>query len=349
MQVHCADRRLMCPQGTAGVTSVEAQALHRDQLGSVRAVTTYLPLVSGGAVSTLRREAAITKPFCEQAKVLQATQVNPEHKGWIGERYDADAGLQFLNARYYDPELGFFLQPDWFEVTAPGVGTNRYSYSFNDPVNKMDPGGNDSWNLGGTLSSFFESLFTSSGNRSSAAADANARAVGTAVAREMGERALDVAEVISSPVPVVGGAVAILNGADPTLTIAGEALGPVGDVARWGRMGLGIAARNGDEVLEAAGDYSVYVSKRADGTVEYCGMTCDFNRRTLEHLRNGRVIQEVESNLTKATARGLEQAMINHYGLANLSNKINAIALSNPIYSSAVTAGQQVARRLGLF
>ena len=59
-----------------------------------------------------------------------------------GERYEEDAGLQYLNARYYDPELGRFIQPDWFEVTAAGVGTNRYAYSFNDPVNSMDPGGN---------------------------------------------------------------------------------------------------------------------------------------------------------------------------------------------------------------
>jgi RHS repeat-associated protein len=60
-----------------------------------------------------------------------------------GERYDDDSGLQYLNARYYDPELGIFIQPDWFEVTKPGVGTNRYSYSFNDPVNLSDPGGNE--------------------------------------------------------------------------------------------------------------------------------------------------------------------------------------------------------------
>ena len=33
----------------------------------------------------------------------------PETKGWIGERSDADAGLQYLNARYYDPELSLFL------------------------------------------------------------------------------------------------------------------------------------------------------------------------------------------------------------------------------------------------
>jgi RHS repeat-associated protein len=107
------------------VTAVEAQALHRDQLGSVCAVTTYLPLASGAAVSTLRREAAIYKPFGEQTEVPQSTQVIPEQNGWTRARFDADAGLQYLNARYYDPELGLFLQPDWFEVTAAGVGTNR--------------------------------------------------------------------------------------------------------------------------------------------------------------------------------------------------------------------------------
>ncbi|MEJ2019329.1 MAG: hypothetical protein P8X51_13885 [Maritimibacter sp.] len=36
-----------------------------------------------------------------------------------------------------------FIQPDWFEVTKQGVGTNRYAYSFNDPVNGSDPSGNE--------------------------------------------------------------------------------------------------------------------------------------------------------------------------------------------------------------
>ncbi|WP_311198255.1 RHS repeat-associated core domain-containing protein [Aliiroseovarius crassostreae] len=65
-----------------------------------------------------------------------------ETKGFIGERYDDDSGLQFTGARYYDPKLAMFIQPDWFEVTQPGVGTNRYSYSFNDPINLSDPNGN---------------------------------------------------------------------------------------------------------------------------------------------------------------------------------------------------------------
>ena len=36
------------------------------------------------------------------------------------------------------------IQPDWWEATQAGVGTNRYAYSFNDPVNKCDPSGH-SW------------------------------------------------------------------------------------------------------------------------------------------------------------------------------------------------------------
>jgi hypothetical protein len=70
--------RLIWTKGTAGVTSVEAQALHRDQLGSVRAVTTFKPL-TGEPVGNRRVEAAITKPF--------------------GACGGTTAGLQSLNAR----------------------------------------------------------------------------------------------------------------------------------------------------------------------------------------------------------------------------------------------------------
>jgi hypothetical protein len=34
-----------------------------------------------------------------------------------------------------------FISPDDWDPTKPGVGTNRYAYSQNDPVNKSDPSG----------------------------------------------------------------------------------------------------------------------------------------------------------------------------------------------------------------
>jgi len=51
--------------------------------------------------------------------------------------------LTTLFALFASQSSAMFIQPDWLDPTNPGVGTNRYSYSFNDPVNLRDPGGND--------------------------------------------------------------------------------------------------------------------------------------------------------------------------------------------------------------
>jgi hypothetical protein len=44
-----------------------------------------------------------------------------------------DAPTQLLRAR--------FLSPDTLDPTIPGVGTNRYAYAGNDPINRSDPNG----------------------------------------------------------------------------------------------------------------------------------------------------------------------------------------------------------------
>ncbi len=64
-------------------------------------------------------------------------------RGYINERFDPETGLQYLHARYYDPNLGRFLSPDTWDPTLPGVDVNRYAYAGNDPVNAKDPSGHD--------------------------------------------------------------------------------------------------------------------------------------------------------------------------------------------------------------
>ncbi|WP_176832933.1 RHS repeat-associated core domain-containing protein [Celeribacter baekdonensis] len=107
--------------------------LHKDQLGSIKLIT-----AADGTLVKTSTYAPFGEAFDEMLSLTRAD----ETKGFIGERFDADAGLQYLNARYYDPRLGLFIQPDWLNPTQQGVGTNRYSYSFNDPVNLSDPNGN---------------------------------------------------------------------------------------------------------------------------------------------------------------------------------------------------------------
>ena len=39
--------------------------------------------------------------------------------------------------------LGRFISRDWWDPRKPGVGTNRYAYADNDPVNRCVPNGHE--------------------------------------------------------------------------------------------------------------------------------------------------------------------------------------------------------------
>jgi RHS repeat-associated protein len=54
-------------------------------------------------------------------------------QGLIGQRHDDETGLIYLNARYYDPVLARFIQPDPLDPIIPGVDVNRYAYAGNSP------------------------------------------------------------------------------------------------------------------------------------------------------------------------------------------------------------------------
>jgi RHS repeat-associated protein len=54
---------------------------------------------------------------------------------YAGEFYDAETGLYYLRARYYDPYIGRFISEDsyWGEDVNP-LSLNLYTYCYNDPV-----------------------------------------------------------------------------------------------------------------------------------------------------------------------------------------------------------------------
>jgi RHS repeat-associated protein len=62
--------------------------------------------------------------------------------GFAGQPFDANTGLSYMGARYYDPVLGRFMGVD---PAPPSLGNvhslNRYAYGNNNPYRYVDPDG----------------------------------------------------------------------------------------------------------------------------------------------------------------------------------------------------------------
>ena len=56
--------------------------------------------------------------------------------------YDEETELYYLQSRYYNPEIGRFINADTFVSTGQGLlGNNIFAYCRNNPVNYFDKGG----------------------------------------------------------------------------------------------------------------------------------------------------------------------------------------------------------------
>jgi RHS repeat-associated protein len=110
----------------------------KDHLASNR-VMTFMP----GGPATIKYDYG---PYGQPLSSNDSTSPSiypPQSKGYINQRYDAESGLMYLHARYYDPQLGRFPTGDWWDPIQQGVDINRYAYAKNDPVNLSDPNGHD--------------------------------------------------------------------------------------------------------------------------------------------------------------------------------------------------------------
>ena len=95
--------------------------------------------------------------------------------GYNGESSNLATGLQYLRARYYNPQTGSFITEDTYtgQISNP-LTLNRYDYVSNNPVNYIDPSGHsgigkflsDAWNgvtgfiedVGNTIGEGFNAL-----------------------------------------------------------------------------------------------------------------------------------------------------------------------------------------------
>ena len=69
---------------------------------------------------------------------------NPlRYRGYV---YDSEIGMFYLQSRYYDPEVGRFINADAFASTGCGLlGNNMIAYCNNNPVNLGDTSGVAPW------------------------------------------------------------------------------------------------------------------------------------------------------------------------------------------------------------
>lgn len=79
----------------------------------------------------------IRRAYSRFSAIVQPKDVN-------AVQYDAETGLYYLNSRYYDPEIGRFLNSDTtdvLEIQDNFDNLNLYAYCNNNPVNCVDPDG----------------------------------------------------------------------------------------------------------------------------------------------------------------------------------------------------------------
>jgi RHS repeat-associated protein len=100
-----------------------------DHLGSVRLVTD-----AAGAVANRYDYDA----FGNWADTAYETVANPF--GFTARERDAESGLMFYRARYYDPKIGRFISED--PIGFSGGDLNLYRYVYNLPLVLTDPIGN---------------------------------------------------------------------------------------------------------------------------------------------------------------------------------------------------------------
>ena len=106
----------------------------------------YLTNLQGDITGILDSSGTCVATYTYNAwgKLLSSTgdlaSINPlRYRGYY---YDAETELYYVSSRYYDPEIGRWINADSYHSTGQGIiGNNMFAYCLNNPVNYYDSDG----------------------------------------------------------------------------------------------------------------------------------------------------------------------------------------------------------------
>ena len=121
-------------------TQQQMRYLHKDHLGSINTITDE----NGDTVERFHYDAFGKRiaTSWDTNFVAEFLSSSVTTRGYTGHEMMASVGLINMNARVYDPHYGRFLSAD-SKVVYPysTQGFNRYSYTDNNPLSRVDPSG----------------------------------------------------------------------------------------------------------------------------------------------------------------------------------------------------------------
>ncbi len=112
-------------------------------------IVSIVPLDSESNVEVNMEYDAWGKPIIQQASsaaegLLMAMLMAVTNVGYRGYFYDFDTGLYYLRSRYYDPEIGRFINADdtdYLGIDSSPISLNLFIYCENNPINSSDKSG----------------------------------------------------------------------------------------------------------------------------------------------------------------------------------------------------------------
>lgn len=117
-------------------------ALTTSGLSRADEVTYLYTNPQGTVLAEADAQGNVTQAFDYRPYGAQALGIPLEGPGYTGHVNDADTGLVYMQARYYDPEIGRFLSRDPAGISVGDTfGVNRYVYANNNPHGYVDPDG----------------------------------------------------------------------------------------------------------------------------------------------------------------------------------------------------------------